>query len=83
MECIRNLVNQRYHRLILKDQPNLNMLLSMDSMSLDDSKASKKILNGPEISRETNQSETDTVNSIHFVFHITVLQLLLMHSYLF
>lgn len=37
------------------------MLLNMGSLSLDDNKASRKILNGPEVSRETNESETDAV----------------------
>lgn len=34
MECIRDLVDYRYHRLILKDLPDLCALLSNQSLQL-------------------------------------------------
>lgn len=35
MDCIRDLVDYRYHRLILKDLPDLCALLSNQSLQLD------------------------------------------------
>lgn len=69
MNSIRSLVDRRYHRLIVKDQPDLCALMSNQSLRsisndvnvrniLGDDKniKSEKIMNGPAVSREDNES---------------------------
>lgn len=62
MECLRNHVHKKYHRLLLNGIPNLKILLGQSTESkLDSILPSLKILNRPEISRDTNETETGTV----------------------
>lgn len=69
MNSICSLVDRRYHRLIVKDQPDLCALMSNQSLRsisndvnvrniLGDDKniKSEKIMNGPAVSREDNES---------------------------
>lgn len=65
MDCLKDHVNKKYHRLLLNGLPNLQILLGKHS---EESKkkinaSSEKILNGPEMSRDTNESEYDSVSS--------------------
>lgn len=64
MECLKNHVHKKYHRLLLNGLPNFRILLGQSTGSqskLDPNIPSLKILNGPEMSRDTNESELDTV----------------------
>lgn len=66
MGCLKNLVHKKYHRLLLNGLPNFQILLGKHTN--DDSKtnnnASEKILNGPELSRESNESDMTVIASI-------------------
>lgn len=53
MECLKNRVDIKYHRLILKKLPT--------DIRKDDNTSSEKILNGPEMSRTSNESTYDSV----------------------
>lgn len=81
MSTIRNLVDDRYRRLIVKDQPDLCALLSnhslrsitdeanlKDKQSEDTNALSAKILNGPAISREDNESQVSQSSEVSAVF---------------
>lgn len=70
MECLRDHVNKKYHRLLLNGIPNLKILLGQSASSeskLDPNLPSLKILNGPAVSRDTNETDIDTV--INEIFH--------------
>lgn len=68
MECLRNHVHKKYHRLLLNGLPNLKILLgqntSTESKDLDSNLPSLKILNGPAVSRDSNETDIDTVNQM-------------------
>lgn len=67
MECLKNHVNKKYHRLLLNCLPNFKILLGQSTGSqskLTPNIPSLKILNGPELSRDTNES--DTVMNLKF-----------------
>lgn len=62
MECLRNHVHKKYHRLLLNGIPNLKILLGQSTESkLDSILPSLKILNGPAISRDSNETDIETV----------------------
>lgn len=61
MECLKNFVDKKYHRLLLYGLPNFKSLLGLRTASQSKSIPnipSLKILNGPEMSRDTNESDT-------------------------
>lgn len=67
MECLKDHVNKKYHRLLLNGLPNFQILLghkTSTESNLKNQVSSAKILNGPEMSRESNESETDMVKSV-------------------
>lgn len=67
MECLRDHVHKKYHRLLLNGIPNLKILLGQSASSaskLDPNLPSLKILNGPAISRDTNETDIDTVRNL-------------------
>lgn len=71
MECIRGSVSPSYHRLIVSGQPDLGALLSNRNQTLSvgtkrDNEISEKILNGPQLSREENESDVDMVVLLYF-----------------
>lgn len=68
MECIRNFVNESYQRLILNEQPNLNILLNMESMTLKGTNAPKEIMNGPVMSHKISESEVMLSLALDFNF---------------
>lgn len=70
MECLLSYVDKKYHRLIMKNQPKLKVLLGESSKSGESGKTEKP-LNGPPMSRDTNESITDSVSSeqIQFCIH--------------
>lgn len=62
MECLKDHVDKRYHRLLLEALPNFKSLLGILTGSQSKSilnMPSLKILNGPEMSRDTNESHSD------------------------
>lgn len=63
MDCLKNHVDKKYHRLLLNGLPNFQILLGKHSEQTkkNNNVTSVKILNGPEMSRDTNESEYDTV----------------------
>lgn len=63
MDCLKDHVHKKYHRLLLNGLPNFQILLgrNTDEISKRNNTASQKILNGPEMSRDSNESEYDTV----------------------
>ncbi|XP_031635930.1 serine/threonine-protein kinase pelle-like [Contarinia nasturtii] len=57
MECLKDHVHKKYHRLLWSALPNFHVLLAKISMETSKrNNASSKILNGPEMSRDTNES---------------------------
>lgn len=61
MECLKDHVHKKFHHLLLNKLPSFQKLLGKKSFA--DSKnqfnnTSDKILNGPQMSRDTNESET-------------------------
>lgn len=65
MECLKDHVEKKYHRLLSNRLPNFQMLLGNKSIvksNIQLFEQSGKILNGPEMSRNTNESETDEVS---------------------
>lgn len=78
MNSISDLVEYRYRRLIVDHQPNLAELLSkvsLNEITGDEEKndndkkdiSSKKILNGPPMSRENNESDVSQNVEVSFV----------------
>lgn len=68
MGCLKNHVHKKYHRLLLNGLPNLQILLgkSTSENSMANKNASMKILNGPEMSRDTNESDyTVSESTLH------------------
>lgn len=64
MECLKDYVHKKYHRLLLNGLPNFKVLLGQSTGSqskLNPNLPSLKILNGPEMSRDTNESQLDSV----------------------
>lgn len=71
MDCLKDHVHKKYHRLLLYGLPNFQILLGQKSSTesgIKNNATSAKILNGPEMSRESNESETDMVKNIIDVY---------------
>lgn len=62
MDCLKDYVHKKYHRLLLNGLPNFQILLGRSTEEISRRNTqSQKILNGPEMSRDTNESSYDTV----------------------
>lgn len=64
MECLKDYVDKKYHRLLLNGLPNFEILLARSRAmnSTNQMKSSSKIQNGPVMSRTTNESVSDSVS---------------------
>lgn len=62
MESLKDHVQKKYHRLLWSALPNFGLLLAKKSAEASKRIASSKILNGPEISRDSNESSYYSVN---------------------
>lgn len=73
MGCLKNLVHKKYHRLLLNGLPNFQILLGKNTndCSKTNNNASAKILNGPVLSREMNESDMTVIASISDSFVVT------------
>lgn len=82
MGCLKNHVHKKYHRLLLNGLPNLQIIIgkpSENSAVKQTNGSDIKILNGPEMSRDTNESDYSVRDkNIYIYIHISCLILCLL-----